>query len=118
MIEALLAFCFYLVLAAMSLLVFWILQIRYGHVADLDPNDFLVRWFAKKKAATHEAPMVTEMVTGSAGTMVVSPVPLGTVAIAITLGLIATGEKLKQVHWQPENEAQSLFCPNTVVQQL
>jgi hypothetical protein len=49
MIIAVLIFVSYLAAASIAVFGFWVMQIRFGDVSDLDPNSPLVRAFAKKK---------------------------------------------------------------------
>lgn len=49
MIEALLVFALYFILSIITMAGFWGLQIWFGSVADLDPDNFLVRWVSKAK---------------------------------------------------------------------
>jgi hypothetical protein len=50
MVQALIAFLFFLTVSALILTVFWGVQIRYGNVSGLDPNSLIVRTFAKKNS--------------------------------------------------------------------
>jgi len=49
LILALTIFLQLLIPAAVLVLVFWCLQIRFGKISDLDSNNLLVKWFAPKK---------------------------------------------------------------------
>lgn len=48
MVQALIAYVFFLTVSALILTVFWGVQIRYGNASGLDPNSLIVRTFAKK----------------------------------------------------------------------
>lgn len=50
MVQALIIFGYFLGLSAITLAIFWALQIRFGDVSDLDPQNVLVRWLAKKQS--------------------------------------------------------------------
>src|SRR5215831_8492567 len=67
MTVAIAVFVFYLAAATVSVLAFWVLQIRFGDTSDLDPNSFLVRKVAGKRlgkrcdavaAAEHQTPQI------------------------------------------------------------
>jgi hypothetical protein len=47
-VQALIAYVFFLTVSAVILTVFWGLQIRYGNLSGLNPNSFVVRLFARK----------------------------------------------------------------------
>ncbi len=112
MIQALLAFCFYLALAAISLFVFWAVQIRWGDVTGLDPNNFLVRWFSKKK---HIA-----MATGASAGMVGAPTSGGMFAIAVVpvINASAAREPWTIQARQPADDAWSQSPFVSVTQQV
>ena len=47
MINALTAFGFFLLLAAIAMVLFWAVTIRLGGAHGLDPSNFFVRWLGR-----------------------------------------------------------------------
>lgn len=120
MIEAVLAFGVYLGLAAITLLIFWALQIRFGQIEDLDPNNPFVQWFSRKSASVHLNPEEAELISGSTPSIGLTPSPIGTVAFAAVLATILPGDAGVVAQKPFENEAWSAYtnAPDPVVYEV
>lgn len=86
MVQALIIFGYFLLLAAITLVVFWALQIRYGDVSDLDQQGFLVKWFAPRQRHTVQSP-----VSNGSGAAILSDRLAAAVVATVICLTISTG---------------------------
>ena len=107
MVQALIIFGYFLFLSAVTLFIFWVLQIRYGDVSDLDPQGIFVKWFARKQLSSVQNP-----VSSGSGTVILSDrLAAAVVATVICLTISTAPSGVRADYFMPEQRINSSASP-------